>query len=199
MKLEDYLIPKMDVIRTFIAVEIPANIRQKLAEVSDELSRLGVDAKWVPKENFHITLKFLGNVKAELIANVSEVVKSVVDQTSSFDIALAGLGAFPRLSRPSVVWVGISEGTSEIKSLAEHIDSKLVNLGFEREARPFSGHVTLARIRTLKNIDKLREKIEILKDQYIGAFGVKSVVVMKSDLQRTGPIYTPISEFELQN
>jgi len=188
----------METIRTFIAIQMPAEIRRKLAGIGEELKKSGADAKWVPEENFHITLKFLGNVTAERVTAVSEVVRSVVERTEAFDLVLSGVGAFPRLSRPSVVWVGISDGSDRIASLAEKIDIELGRLGFECENRPFSGHVTVARIRTPKNLERLKGMIENLQGQHIGAFGVESIAIMKSELRRTGPIYTAINEYGLR-
>lgn len=188
----------METIRTFIAIQMPADIRRKLAGIGEELKKSGADAKWVPEENFHITLKFLGNVTAERVTAVSEVVRSIAERTEAFDLVLSGVGAFPRLSRPSVVWVGISDGSDRIASLAEKIDFELGRLGFECENRPFSGHVTVARVRTPKNLERLKGMIENLQGQHVGAFGVESVAIMKSELRRTGPIYTAINEYGLR-
>lgn len=188
----------MESIRTFIAIQMPADIRQKLAEIGEELKKSGADAKWVAEDNFHITLKFLGNVTAGRMTAVSQVVGSVVERTESFHLVLSGVGAFPRLSRPSVVWVGISDGSDRVASLAEKIDAELGRLGFEREERPFSGHVTIARIRTSKNLERLKEIIEGLREQHVGVFGVESVAIMKSELRRSGPIYTAINEYDLR-
>lgn len=192
------ILTRMETIRTFIAIQMPADIRRKLAGIGEELKKSGADAKWVHEENFHITLKFLGNVTAERVTAVSEVVRFIAEQTEAFDLVLSGVGAFPRLSRPSVVWVGISDGSDRIASLAEKIDFELGRLGFECENRPFSGHVTVARVRTPKNLERLKGMIENLQGQHVGAFGVESVAIMKSELRRTGPIYTAINEYGLR-
>lgn len=187
----------MEQLRLFIAVEIPAEIRKRLAEIEKQLMASVADVKWVPEGNLHITVKFLGSVDSDRVQAISSAVESAVNGSSAFNVALTGVGAFPNIRRPSVVWVGITSGGDELKAVAEKIDSAMEPLGFAREARPFSPHITVGRTRSPKNTDRLCELIERLREEDAGAFRVGAVSVVKSDLRPTGPIYTRIADLRL--
>jgi len=189
----------MDKIRTFIAIELPGEVRRRLAEIEKELLASGADVKWVPETNFHITLKFLGGVDADRVDALTKAVESATEGVSTFDAAFAGVGAFPNVRRPNVVWVGIVSGGEEMKALAARVDSALEKLGFAREERPFSAHVTIGRSRTGRNADKLRELIEKLVEAEAGSYRVEAVSVMESELRPTGPIYSRIAELRLKS
>lgn len=188
----------MDQVRLFIAVEIPAEVRSRLAEIEKRLMASGADVKWVPEGNFHITLKFLGGVDSSRVGDISSAVESAVSDASGFDAILAGVGAFPNTRRPSVVWVGITSGGDELSALAKRIEDAMEPLGFTREARAFSAHITVGRSRSPKNAAQLSEKLGQLRGEDVGSFRVDSVSVMKSDLRPTGPIYTKVAEVRLK-
>ena len=188
----------MEQLRLFIAVEIPEDVRTRLAEIEKQLMASGADVKWVPEGNFHATLKFLGNVESDRAEAISRAIESAVQEVPGFDVCLAGVGAFPNTRRPNVVWVGMTSGADEMKALAEKVDRAMEPLGFAREARPFSSHITVGRSRTPKNADKLRELIERLRDEVAGLFQVSSVSVVKSDLRPAGPIYMRIADLKLK-
>lgn len=184
-------------IRTFIAVRLSSEIRRSLAEAARRLATSGADVKWVPEDNFHITLKFLGNVESLQMDAVVSACGSAVVGVSKFGVTLAGVGAFPKPSRPSVVWVGMVQGGDELARIAERIDSMLEPLGFPREARPFSPHITLGRVRSPKSLDRLKEAIESLRDAPVGEFRVESIAVIKSELRPQGSFYSALAEFVL--
>ena len=187
----------MDKIRSFIAVPIPAEVRRQIAEIEKQLMASGADVKWVPEGNFHITLKFLSYVEPERLDAVSKAVSSALEGMKSFEGALYGVGAFPRLSRPSVIWVGMTQGADELKALAERAETALGRIGFGREERPFSAHITVGRVRSPKNLDGLRKKIEQLREAEVGSFSIERVTVMRSDLYPTGPVYSEIANYKL--
>ncbi|MHB0913428.1 MAG: RNA 2',3'-cyclic phosphodiesterase [Armatimonadota bacterium] len=180
--------------RTFIAVPLPAEVRREVAGIERALTASEADVRWVSEENLHITLKFLGDV--ERTDAVAKAVRSAVAGFPPFRAALAGVGAFPKPSRPSVIWVGVSEGKAALAELAERVEAAMESLGFAREIRPFSPHVTVGRVRTSKNLERLREIIERMHGE-AGSFEVRQVAVMRSDLSRSGPTYTPIAEAPL--
>jgi 2'-5' RNA ligase len=186
----------MDKIRTFIAVELPAVTRRRLAEVEKKLMASGADVKWVPEQNFHVTLKFLGYVEPHRVDPVMAATKAAIADVRPFDVTLFGAGAFPKPARPSVIWVGVTQGAEELKDLAERVESAMESVGFAREARAFSSHITVGRVRAPKNLDRLKELIEELREEPVDTFRVGGVAVMKSDLRPTGPIYTPLAEIE---
>ncbi|MDI6829393.1 MAG: RNA 2',3'-cyclic phosphodiesterase [Armatimonadota bacterium] len=187
----------MEKIRTFIAVLLPSEVRSRLAEVEKRLIAAGADVKWVPEENFHITLKFLGGLEESKLNAVANAVSEALESTSKFEILLEGAGAFPRSSSPRVIWVGVKSGEDRLRDIAGRIETSLEKLGFQREGRPFSGHVTLGRVRTPRGLPRLREAIDELKDEFIGTVMIDSVAVMKSDLHPTGPTYTALRLVEL--
>ena len=188
----------MDKIRTFIAVRLPAETRRRLAEVEKQLVASGADVKWVAEESFHVTLKFLGYVEPKRLDAITRAVESATDGAASFDANLSGVGAFPKASRPSVVWAGITAGSEEFKALAERVEVALERIGFAREPRPFSAHVTVGRVKSAKNLDRLQETIERLREEDVDSFRVEGVSVMRSDLRPTGPVYTEIADCKLQ-
>lgn len=188
----------MEKVRTFIAIRLLEKTRHRLGKVGKKLLASGVDVKWVPEGNFHITLKFLGDVESDRIKEIAASVESAIEGIARFDVSMRGVGAFPRISRPSVIWVGIDSGGEELKLLAERVESALEQLGFTREDRPFSPHITIGRVKSPKGLEKLRAAIEDMCGENVDSFTVHSVAVMKSDLRPSGPIYTAVAEFELE-
>lgn len=178
--------------RIFIAVRLPAEIRRRLMQIEKRLMESGADVKWVPEENFHVTLKFLGDVEQDRMAAVTEAVQCAVSGIEPFELSLAGVGAFGRPLR--VVWVGITSGGDELKSLANRVEDALAAIGFPREERPFSAHMTLGRVRSPRGLARLEQCIESLKSESVGALRVDGASVMKSELRREGPTYTAIAD-----
>ena len=187
----------MDKVRTFVAIPIPAEIRRRLVEVEQDLMPAKAGVKWVPEDSFHVTLKFLGYVEPERLEAIAGGVEAAIQGTGPFEVELAGVGAFPKITRPSVVWVGVTRGGQEMISLADRIDREMAKIGFEREKRPFSPHITLGRVKSPENLSGLRELIERHRNREVGSFGVEQVNIMRSELRITGPIYSVISDFKL--
>jgi len=195
----------MDKIRSFVAIPIPAEIRRRLVEVENDLMPAGAGVKWVSEDNFHVTLKFLGYVEPERMEAVARGVEVAVRGIGPFEVELAEVGAFPKISRPSVIWVGVTRGAHEMITLADRTDREMAKMGFERETRPFSPHITIGRVKSPKNrggppenLSGLRELIERHQNREVGSFGVEQVNIMKSDLQRAGAIYSVITECRLK-
>jgi len=185
----------MERVRLFVAVRMPGEIRRRVAEIERQLMASGADVKWVSEENLHITMKFLGYVEEDRLDAVCRAVESAVAGMSVFDVALSGVEAFPNPRRPSVIWVGVASGGEELAALAERIESALERIGFARDDRPFSPHVTVGRVKSpALGMEKLREAMDRFKESPAGSFGAEGVTVMRSDLRPTGPIYTHISE-----
>ncbi|MBP6964421.1 MAG: RNA 2',3'-cyclic phosphodiesterase [Armatimonadetes bacterium] len=182
----------MEKIRTFIAVKLPGEVRRRLAEIEKRLMESGADVKWVPEENFHITLKFLGGVEQAKMSGVREAVERAASGVRPFDLGFAGVGSFGRPTR--VVWVGIESGRDELRSLAALVDGELAGVGFPREDRPFGAHVTLGRVRSPRGAESLRERIEELKNERAGSAPVDGVSVMRSELRPGGPVYTALAD-----
>ena len=179
---------------------MPEAVRRRLATVGEKLGASGADVKWVAEENLHITLKFLGYVEPDRMESVARAVERVVDGMHGFDMTLSGVGAFPKVSRPSVIWVGVTKGGEELKQLADRTEDALERIGFAREPRGFSAHVTLGRVKSPRGRDRLCKLIESApegRDEPVDSVKVGSVAVMKSDLYHSGPVYTVVKESDL--
>lgn len=186
----------MKVIRTFVAVLIDENLKKVMAEVQSRVKKLAPDVKWVTPENFHITLKFLGNVVEDTLPEVTKAVEEAAQGFSSFDLAISGVGAFPNPARARVVWIGSGEGRDKLAQLASAVDNNLAKLGFEREDKPFKAHITIGRVKTSRFLSQLAEGIDKVDAENLGIQRISSIVVMRSELGREGPAYTPIKVIE---
>ena len=187
----------MTVIRTFVAVLIAEEIRDKISEAQEALKQLAPRINWVAPGNFHVTLKFLGNVHEDSLPDLCSAVEKAVEGLKPFDIAFGDLGAFPNPRSARVVWAGIREGGKALSSLAGAVEDELAELGFEREDRPFRAHVTIGRVKDSKTLGRLAEGIKEVNAQDLGAQRVESVCIMQSELLREGPRYSPLCEVKL--
>jgi len=184
----------MSKFRGFIAIDMESN--KKLIEFENEIKKTGADLKLVDPENIHITLKFLGDTEETLISEIEKIMNNAVKETKPFNIQLKGTGVFPNQNYIKVVWVGIEHG-DPIASIANEIDEKLSKLGFKKEERAFSPHLTIARVKTSRNKDKLLQTIEKYRDVEFSDIKVDLIKLKKSDLTPKGPIYTTIKEVKI--
>jgi 2'-5' RNA ligase len=179
--------------RGFIAIDI--NPFTKLIEFEREIKNSGANVKLVEPKNIHLTLKFLGDTDESLIERIDEILKDSVREIESFSIRLKSTGVFPNERYIKVMWIGI-ENSEIIGKIAENINEKLSNLGFKKEKRKFSAHLTIARVKNAKNKDKLIQIIEKYRDVEFAYFKVDSIKLKKSDLTPKGPIYTTLKEIK---
>ncbi|KYK28302.1 2'-5' RNA ligase [Thermoplasmatales archaeon SG8-52-1] len=184
----------MSKFRGFIAIDIEPF--PKLIQFENEIRNIGANVKLVELENVHITLKFLGETDEALIDRLQEIMKSAVEGITPFDIKFKGSGVFPNQNYIRVMWVGI-ENIENISKIAKKIDEQTSKLGFEKEKRAFSAHLTIARVKSAKNKDKLLQIIEKYKDVEFGIFNVNQITLKKSELTPKGPIYTTIKEVKI--
>jgi 2'-5' RNA ligase len=180
--------------RGFIAIDIQTN--KKLLEMENEIKNSEADLKLVEPENIHITLKFLGDTDEENIDEIEEIIKNSVKGINAFNIKLKGSGVFPNKNYMKVIWIGL-ENAEKIIEIAEKMDKQLENLGFTPEKRGFSAHLTIARVRSSRNKEKLLQVIEKYKDAEFSIIDVNSIKLKKSDLTPKGPIYTNLREIKL--
>jgi len=182
-----------DRIRSFMAVELgDGEILSKITSLQRTLMQTGADLKIVEPQNIHVTLRFLGEIPASLVESVCEAMRQIKFQP--FDLELEGLGCFPDYHRPNVVWVGMTRGEVELRSIFDQLEPKLRKLGFPPDRKGFSPHLTIARVRSGRNRQKLVEAVEALKDQSLGSITVRKVKLKKSVLTPKGPIYTTLYE-----
>jgi 2'-5' RNA ligase len=184
----------MSKFRGFIAIDIEPF--PKLVQFENEIRNTGANVKLVEPENVHITLKFLGDTDEGYINQIGEIIKDAVKETDSFEIQLKGAGVFPNQNYIKVMWIGIKNGV-QIGKIASKIDEQISGLGFKKEKRDFSAHLTIARVRSAKNKEKILQIIEKYRDMEFGNFKVNYIKLKKSELTSKGPIYTTLREIKL--
>jgi len=184
--------------RTFIAVGISDEVREKIAQIQAELKKGEPDVKWVEPENLHITLKFLGEVSEDKLPGLIEKTRLAASGISPFRVHIIGLGSFPSLTSPRVVWVGVKTGKNELRNLSERVEGNLSDLGFAKEKREFSAHLTIGRVRSGRKKEKLVKKIEEFANYDVGEFSVDKVAIMESQLSSKGPAYKIVKELRLE-
>ena len=191
----------MDVVRSFIAIDLPAGVRAELTSFEEKLkARRHPFVKWVDPESMHLTLKFLGNVAADFIPQIVEAMSGVAEAHSTFKLQVAGTGAFPNWQRPQVVWVGVGGELDRLNSLQKGLESVLAPLGFPSESRPFSAHLTVGRLRDRVTPDDRRRFAEFAQTVEFKAslsFEVNAIRLIKSQLTPAGPIYTELAVAKL--
>ena len=183
----------MSLLRAFIAVELSLDLRKSVYAATAKLqSEVGGLVRWVPMENMHLTLKFLGDVSPSNVDLLSGMLRAETDLFQCFELRLNGLGSFPSLKRPRVIYIGI-QAPSVLESLQRGIESASRRLGYESEERGFSPHLTIGRVKqnaTATEQQMIRRALEQTKIDSLGTTRVDSVELFKSDLRPTGSVYT---------
>ncbi len=174
--------------RLFVAVELPEELRSRIHSLAEELPEDGI--KVVEKDKIHLTLKFLGDIPEDKIAEIEERLRAV--KSKSFSCTVSGVGVFPNPNYIRVIWAGIE--CMEMLKLAAAVGNALEGIG-KKEKRPFSSHVTIARVK--RKIDA-RAFLEKHKDEVFGDFSVSEFVLMQSELGSEGPTYTALKKFTLE-
>ena len=179
-------------IRAFIAVDLPDEIRQSIRDIQQQLRSEKLDFRWVDPANIHLTIKFLGDIEPENSAAVCDAMKKAVDRVRPFKLHSKGFGGFPGLNRPRVIWTGIGGETAILEKLATDLDAHLADLGFEKEARRYKGHLTLGRAKGAVNPVQMLNAASRFKDFRSGDFIAQELVLFKSTLKPGGPVYENI-------
>ena len=173
--------------RLFVSIEIPEDIKRKIQHFQDKLKVNFANAKWVKVSNLHITLKFLGEAAEERADDIISKLEEAVESFSPFEVSLAGIDVFPNARNPKVLFLKIASGFQTLSSLASDIDNKLGIIGFKKEEKPFRAHITLARFRSFKKTDaSFAVKNEI---NGVFKFRVKKISLIQSTLIKNGPVY----------
>ena len=192
----------MEQIRSFIAIELPEELKLALTRLRDQLkSGSQTPVKWVDPYSIHLTLKFLGNISKDMGGKITMALEEAIRGISPFHLEAKGLGVFPSLKRVQVVWVGVTGEVDRLSQLQQRIESSLATLGFVPESRPFTPHLTLARLRDQATPDErqgLGQLIAGISFEKVYAIDVDSVHLMRSQLTREGAIYSRISSIKLK-
>ena len=191
----------MSLLRAFIAVELPVELRQQIGDTTAGLRQgIGPLVRWVPVENMHLTLKFLGDIAPSNVEMLSGMVHAETDLFRCFDFHLGGLGSFPNLKRPRVLYIGI-QAPAALEALQRGVESAARRLGYESEERSFSPHLTIGRVRqniTATEQQTIRRALEQTKIDSLGTARVDSVHLYKSDLRPSGSVYTRLYSASLK-
>lgn len=183
--------------RLFVALEIPAAVRDNLAALIRELSKLSSQGagkpRWVRPENLHVTLKFIGEAKPEKLDAVL-VSLARIRATKPIDMKCAGLGFFPDDRRPQVLWAGL-DVSANLPLLAEDVDRALETVGVAREKRAFTPHLTLARLDPPQLPENLRDAITVAATRDFGSFQAREFHLIESKTKPSGAEYTTLHSF----
>lgn len=178
-------------IRAFVGVRIDPKMTQKISEVQSQLTRSLTGIRWVVQENLHFTLKFLGAVEEEKITSIIKAVGRVVRPAQPFSLTAGGIGVFPDIRKPRVLWVGLE--AQGLQTLSQEVEAALEPLGFAPEKRGFKPHLTVGRWRNFTaKAQRLKEEIDHWKDQDFGQSRVEEVVIFQSILKPNGAVYSPL-------
>lgn len=188
----------MNKIRTFIAVRASNRINENLCQVIERLARSGANYKWVEPENLHLTLQFLGDLPDREIPQFCKEVKDAIQNHAPFDMALAGVGAFPSVAQPRVVWIGVDQGRRELENLYNGLLDVCRAWCTGRDRNEFAPHFTLGRLsRDGRWNEALLSEINRIQSHTAGTCRVDRVIIYSSFLDRSGPSYAPLATIKL--
>jgi 2'-5' RNA ligase len=183
--------------RAFIAIDLSAEIKDKIAELENRLQKEDLFiAKWVFFQDAHLTLKFLGDITDKQAVEIGKILAEICQKHKVIDTKFKGLGSFPSQEFVKVLWIGVTDGDIEIKALQKEIESNLSHIGFKNE-KDYVNHITIARVSNIKDKNRLKPVFEQYKDFELDGFKAKKIKLMKSTLNKQGPIYETIQEFSL--
>jgi len=186
--------------RIFIAVELPESVRERLGQLQGKLKGTEDRIRWVDPSLIHLTMKFLGEIKEKNLEKVIQIAQNVAGRFSVFKLRIGEIGVFPDFSSPRVIWVRIEEGKDKLETLAAELEEKLGQEGFSRSSRKWTSHLTLARVKVLKDRERLKALIwQYCKEVKRIEVKVKSLSVIKSELTPQGSIYTVLERIPFQN
>lgn len=172
-------------------------MRAHLARLQEQLRARRADVKWVEEANLHFTVRFLGEISEDTCRTVETVCQEAVVNCATQQVRLSGVGAFPNLNAPRVVWVGLTEGAEPLGHMAATIEKGLVMRGLPKAERPFSAHITIGRVRSPKNLASLTDELKRLAWTPPAPFLVDHLTLFRSELSSAGPKYSVVNTFRL--
>lgn len=186
----------MNQLRAFIAIDLPQPIQEAIEKQTSRLRQAAGDGlvRWIPPQNIHLTLKFLGNIAASHMDFLKQLLHQTADSHQPFDVQIGGIGSFPNSKLPRVLWAGV-HAPADLASLQKNIEAGAARLGYEKEARPFSPHLTLGRVRQgidPRDLQKISAALNGIQIGNIGSARVDAVHLYKSELRPEGSLYTKL-------
>lgn len=185
-----------EVVRAFIAVDIPPDVRESLGQVSSRLQEKleETPVRWVDYRKIHLTLKFLGDVSQENLGMVQKILESEVNKHQSLEIGIGRVGAFPKTRHPRVIWVGV-EAPDELYDLRRGIEDGVARLGYNYDKYDFTPHLTLGRVSrkaSSRDVRKVGKALHEFQVGFIGVARIEAVHLYRSDLLPDGAVYTKL-------
>lgn len=192
----------MSSIRAFIACDLPPHAQDAIQKQTARLKQTLGDGliRWIPAHNLHLTLKFLGDIATSHAEFIKHSLLQIADSHSGFDLQIGGIGSFPNLKQPRVLWVGL-HASAALPTLQRSVESAMIKLGYEKEERAFSPHLTIGRVKqnvSSSELQKVRAALESSQPGNIAIAHVDSIHLYKSDLQPTGSVYSKLFSAMLQ-
>jgi 2'-5' RNA ligase len=182
--------PKNKKARLFIAIELPERIHQVLQQLQSQLKHPTSSVKWSNPKNTHLTLKFLADTPVDKIPDIKDILTSAFSNLDSFNLSLENkIEAFPSIKRPRVLWIGIKEGADIVKKIQKQLEENLARLGFNKEKRKFTPHLTLGRTKYLKSKEEYIESIKKVSLEEQVFFTADKIILYQSTLTEKGPVY----------
>ncbi len=185
-------------IRCFIAIEIPEPIQNRLVRIQEMLRNQIQKASWVKPSNIHLTLKFLGDINPENIESIGKVVEEIASRHYSFSLHIGGVGAFPNLARPRVIWAGVRVGAEHASALAQDINLALSRHGFPLETKKFNPHLTIGRLREKVNLKPYANQYRQYDSINGAEMTVGAISLIRSQLDSRGAIYSTLQSYSLR-
>jgi 2'-5' RNA ligase len=187
-----------DTVRAFIAFELPPDVARLAGDLQARLKTHGLKLRWVRPQNIHLTLKFLGEIPREQTAAVADAMRAAAREGAPAQLSVQGMGVFPGMRKPRVVWIGLGGQTERLIRAAACLDDQLAFLGIDREERPFKAHLTIARVQAGSDVRRLPGAIEAEAGFAPLPFSASEMVLFQSDLRPQGPVYTPLARAALE-
>jgi 2'-5' RNA ligase len=181
-------------VRAFLSIDVDNEpLLSRITHIQTKLDREAAKLKLVEKENIHFTLRFFGDIPMSQIDVIQDALKGI--SFGPFTIQLEGVGAFPNVKRPRVVWIGVTQNADKMRMLKIDIDGALATLGYSID-RKFSTHATIARVRAIRNRDNMIRNLESVANESVGTMVVDCFRMTKSTLTSSGPIYETLWEIK---
>lgn len=185
-----------EIMRTFIAIDIPERLKDKLRALQAEMKQFNAPVRWVAADGLHLTVKFLGEVSEAKLPSLYDPLTDIARWSKPFEIYLERLGTFPREQSPRVIWVGARSDGDGLAGIAGSIETAMVAQGFPAEERGFNPHLTLGRVKGADNLFRLMTYVKLYSEsQAVGSFTADTMHLYKSTLTPAGSVYEKIKAF----
>jgi len=179
-------------IRTFIAIELPKHVQSGLKNLQEEIKEYRIKITWTRPENIHLTLKFLGDIKPEMVPSIGRIIETAARECPSMELSSKAIGFFPSVKRPRVLWTGIYGQTEALAGLYKKLEVGLSALGFPMEPRTFTAHLTLGRFKGGGTAELFIDMMKKFQDVSTDTFIADSLILFKSKLLPSGPVYSKL-------